>query len=94
MRDVEKYYIQGFRMVVSPNHVAACDIFFRTIGHSPNIVGVDLYDPKTHVNLGFVYPQNIALDVKRAMLSYIKAHSKQWVRVHTSAERKDFRYVK
>lgn len=81
MSHVEKYYIQGFAMVVSPNRVADCDIYFRAIGHSPNIVGVDLYS-KEKDYLGFVYPQNLALDVKRAMRNYIMAHKKKWQRIH------------
>jgi len=91
MSNVEKYYVQGFRMVVSPGKVADCDIYFRTIGHSANIVGVDLYHTQTHQLLGFVYPENIPLDVKRAMREYIKTHHKRWVRVHMSADRKDFK---
>jgi len=90
MSNVEKYYVQGFRMVVSPNRVADCDIYFRTIGHSPNIVGVDLYHPQTHAHLGFVYPQNIDIPVKHAMREYIKKHHKLWVRVHMSAAREDY----
>lgn len=85
MSTVQKYYIQGFAMVISPNRVADCDIFFRTIGHSPNIVGIDLYS-KDKVYLGFVYPQNVDLTVKRAMLAYIKEHKKRWVRVHGSVD--------
>lgn len=77
---VEKYYIQGFAMVVSPGKVADCDIFFRSMGHSPSISGVDLYD-KQRRYLGFVYPQNLDIPVRAAMRNYIRAHPKKWVRI-------------
>lgn len=82
MNHVQKFYIQGFAMVVSPGRVADCDIFFRAIGHSPNIVGIDLYDKEKNY-LGFVYPQNVDLAVKRAMRAYIMAHKKKWQRIHS-----------
>jgi len=85
---VQKYYIQGFAMVVSPGSVADCDIYFRSLGHSPSISGVDLYK-KDRTYLGFVYPQNLDLTVKRAMLAYIRDHRKRWVRVHTSVDISD-----
>jgi hypothetical protein len=74
------YYLQGFAIVVSPNKVADCDIYFRSMGHSPQITGVDLYDKEKRY-LGFVYPTNLDMAVKRAMLAYIKDHKKKWVRV-------------
>ncbi len=83
MKNVQRYFLQGFAMVVSPNRVADCDIFFRTMGNSPQITGVDLYS-KEMVYLGFVYPSNISLDVKRAMLAFIRQHKKNWHRVHTN----------
>jgi len=67
-------------MVVSPNHVADCDIFFQVRGGIPRVVGVDLYK-KDRTYLGFVYPENLDLGVKRAMWAYIKAHKTKWVRV-------------
>jgi len=79
-RAVQHFYIQGFAMVVSPNHVADCDIYFRSLGHAPQITGIDLYS-KDRRYLGWVYPSNIDMPVKRAILSYIKAHPKKWVRV-------------
>lgn len=77
---VQRFYIQGFAMVVSPGSVADCDIFFKSMGNSPSITGVDLYS-KQKVYLGFVYPANLDTTVKRAMLKYIKDHTKKWVRV-------------
>lgn len=84
MSTVQHYYIQGFAMVVSPGKVADCDVFFRSMGHSPQIVGIDLFT-KDKKYLGWVYPANIPMDVKRALLEYIKKHKKQWVRVLHSA---------
>jgi len=83
---VRKYFIQGFAMVTAPGRVADCDIFFRSIGHSPSITGVDLYT-KEHAYLGFVYPMNIAMETKRAMLKYIRSNPKKWVQVHGAVNR-------
>lgn len=83
---VKKYYVQGFAMVTAPGKVADCDIFFRSIGHSPSITGVDLYK-KDHTYLGFVYPMNLDIEVKRAMLKYIRANPRKWVEVHDAINR-------
>lgn len=83
-RHVEKYYCQGFRMEVSPQVFADCDIFFRWAGYSPNITGVDLYDKEKRY-LGFMYPTNIDLPIKRAMREYLQNHKRKWVRVHGRA---------
>jgi hypothetical protein len=72
-------------MVVSPGKVADCDIYFRSMGYAPQIVGVDLFKPDNHRYLGWVYPANIDMEVKRAMLEFIKKHKRDWVRVHHSA---------
>jgi len=77
----EHYYIQGFAVVVSPGKVADADIFFRSLGHSPQITGVDLYR-KDKAYLGFVYPVNLDIEQKRAMLKYIKSNPRKWVRVY------------
>lgn len=82
----EHYYIQGFAMVVSPGKVADCDIFFRSLGYAPQITGIDLYDKEKRY-LGFVYPSNIDMPLKRAILAYIKDHKKRWVRVFASVNR-------
>lgn len=76
----QHYYIQGFAMVVSPGKVADCTIFFRSIGYAPQITGVDLHK-KDMTYLGWVYPSNLDMHVKRAMLEYIKKHKTRWVRV-------------
>jgi len=82
----QKYVIQGFAMVTAPGKIADCDIFFRTLGHSPQVTGVDLYT-KEKVYLGFVYPTNLSLDTKRAILKYIRTNTKKWIRVHSSMTR-------
>lgn len=86
MSTIMHFYIQGFSMVISPGKVADCDIYFRSIGYLPQIVGIDLYT-KDKRYLGWVYPGNIAMDVNRAMLAYIKQHKRKWVRVHHSASK-------
>jgi hypothetical protein len=85
MSNIQKYYIQGFALVVSPGKVADADIYFRTMGHSPSISGVDLYD-NARRHLGFVYPENLELETKRAMLKYIRNNIKKWHRVFTSVD--------
>jgi len=68
-------------MVISPNRTADCEIIFRSMGYAPQITGVDLFHPDTHAYLGFVYPSNIDMPLKRAMLAFIKDHKKQWISV-------------
>jgi hypothetical protein len=78
---VEKYYCQGFRMEVSPQKFADCDIYFRWAGHGPNVTGIDLYS-KDRTYLGFVYPTNLDLPLKRAIREYLTNNKRNWVRVH------------
>jgi len=85
MHSVEKYCIQGFAFVLSPGHVVDCDIFFRTMGHSPSISGIDCYD-KARGYVGFVYPQNLDIPVKRAMLKYIRGNPRKWHRIHADID--------
>jgi len=80
MSYVQKYYIQGFAFPLSQNHTVDCDIFFRTIGNSPSITGIDCYT-KERTYVGFVYPQNLDLPLKRAILEYIRHNKKRWHRV-------------
>lgn len=84
MSKMQHYVIQGFAMVTSPGKVADCDIFFRTLGHSPQITGIDLFK-KDKTYLGFVYPVNLDIPVKRAILDYIKNHKSKWIRVYHAA---------
>jgi len=81
MHNVEKYYIQGFAMVVSPGHVVDTDVFFRTMGHSPSVSGIDCYD-KQKGYVGFIYPQNLEIEIKRALLKYIRSNPRKWHRLH------------
>jgi len=78
---VQHYYIQGFRMEVSPGRYADCDIFFRHMGFKPQVTGIDLYDHEKRY-LGFVYPTNIDLPLKRAINEYLNNNKRKWVRVH------------
>jgi hypothetical protein len=81
MHSVEKYYIQGFAMVIAPGSVVDTDIYFRTMGHSPSISGIDCYR-KDRTYVGFVYPHNLDLEVKRAIVKYIRSNPKKWHRLH------------
>jgi len=79
------YYIQGFHTLVSPGHVADCDIYFRTMIHNiPQIRFVELWR-KDRTYLGVWHTSNLPLETKREMIKFIKAHPKDWVRVYHNA---------
>jgi len=76
------YYIQGFVTLISPGHVADCDVYFRTIvANVPQIRGVELFK-KDRSYLGYWHPENIPLETKREILKYIKNNPKKWMRVY------------
>lgn len=81
-RTVQHFYIQGFRMPLSPGKVVDCDIFFRSMGYAPQIIGIDVYKPDNHKYLGWVHPEQLDFPLKRAILAYIKDNKKRWVRTH------------
>lgn len=85
MHKVQKYFIQGFRVQISNSRWVQSDIFFRTMGHSPQITGVDCYN-QDMTYLGFIYPENLSLTLKKDILRYIRENKKRWQRVFTATD--------
>jgi len=82
----QNYYIEGFAFVISPGQVRDVTIYFKAAGGLVNIRGVDVWS-KDRQHLGYIYPQNVSMEVLRAMRNYIRDHKKRWTRVYLAGSR-------
>jgi hypothetical protein len=81
--EFQNFYIEGFFLTISPGKTAAACIYFKCGGRLINIRGVELFDRATHAHLGYVYPSNLDLVVKREAINYIRNNTRKWIRVQS-----------
>jgi len=81
-----KYYLQGWRMLISPNNWRPVDIYFRVVGHSIQLLGCDVFNTIGDY-IGWVPRENIDIEVQRQMKKWMQTKKKDWQRLHTDEGR-------
>lgn len=76
----QNFYCDGFVMVISPGKVCDVTLYFSSGAGNLRLRGADIWD-KNKEHLGYVVPENFAIETMRAAKNYLKSHRGRWVRV-------------
>jgi len=76
-KDNRIYRVPGFRILLSPNSWRRSDVYFRVVGHSIQLVHIEVFDDEG-MFLGTIMRQNFTLETLKAMRTFVTTHKNQW----------------